>query len=232
MSKIGIIGAGNIGGTLARNLTKLGHEVEVANSRGPESLADFARESGAKAVTVEQAVRGKDLIVVSIPEHAVTALPAGLFRDVPASVPVIDTNNYYPRERDGRIEPIETGKTESRWVADTIGHAVTKVFNNIYSKRLADDGKPAGAPGRIALPVSGDDAAHKAAVIALLDELGFDAVDNGGLDDSWRHQPGTVAYVNNTDIAGLKRQLAEASPERTPKFTGSPTSPGDWQTPR
>jgi len=232
MSKIGIIGAGNIGGTLARNLSKLGHEVDIANSRGPQSLAEFARESGARAVSVEAAVQGKDLIVISIPQKAVADLPAGLFRDVPASVPVIDTNNYYPRERDGRIEPIETGKTESRWVADTVGHAVVKVFNNIYSTRLADDGKPKDTPGRIALPVSGDDPAHKARVIALLDELGFDAVDNGGLDDSWRHQPGTVSYVNNTDVAGLRQQLADASPERTETFRGSAESPGDWQAPR
>ncbi len=232
MSKIGIIGAGHIGGTLARKLVALGHTVEVANSRGPESLAEFARESGAKAVTVEAAVKDKDLIVVSIPERAVAALPSGLFRDVPAAVPVIDTCNYYPRERDGRIEPIETGKTESRWVADTIGHAVIKVFNNIYFQRLDGDGKPKGDPARLALPVSGDDPAQKAKVIALLDELGFDAVDNGGLEASWRHQPGSPGYVKNADVAGVKEQLAAASPERTEKFRGTADSPGDWQAPR
>jgi predicted dinucleotide-binding enzyme len=232
MSKIGIIGAGNIGGTLARHLTQLGHEVEIANSRGPESLAELAKSSGAKAVTVEQAVRGKDLIVLSIPTHAVRDLPKDLFRDVPASVPVIDTNNYYPRERDGRIEPIENGKAESRWTADMIGHGVIKVFNNIYSGRLDADGKPSGTPGRLALPVSGDDPQHKTMVIALLDELGFDAVDNGPLDNSWRHQPGSPGYVNNADIAGVKAQLAAASSQRTPKFTGSAESPGTWQAPR
>jgi len=218
MSNIGIIGAGHIGGTLARRLVALGHTVEVANSRGPDSLAAFAAESGARAVTVEQAVKDKDLIVVSIPEKAIPALPAGLFRDVPASVPVIDTGNYYPRERDGRIEPIEAGKTESRWVADTLGHTVVKVFNNIYFENLAKGGRPKGAPDRVALPVSGDDRAHKAVVIALLDELGFDAVDNGGLDESWRHQPDTPAYSGNRDVAGVKEQLAAASPARTEKF--------------
>ena len=183
-------------------------------------------------MTVEQAVKGKDLIVLSIPTHAVLDLPQNLFRDVPASVPVIDTNNYYPRERDGRIDPIEGGKTESRWTADTIGHSVVKAFNNIYSARLADDGKPKGAPDRIALPVSGDDSTHKATVIALLDALGFDAVDNGPLDESWRHQPGSPGYVNNADIAGVKAQLAAASPERPEKFRGTPDSPGTWQSPR
>lgn len=232
MSNIGIIGAGNIGGTLAGHLVKLGHTVEIANSRGPETLAELAKSSGAKAVTVEDAVRNKDLIVISIPTHAVLTLPAGLFRDVPASVPVIDTNNYYPRERDGRIEQIDNGKAESRWTAETIGHSVVKVFNNIYSKRLADDGKPKGAPERLALPVSGDDPAHKAKVIALLDELGFDAVDNGALDESWRHQPGTPSYVNNADVAEVKAQLAAASPERQEKFRGTAESPGNWQSPR
>jgi len=232
MSNVGIIGAGNIGGTLAAHLVKLGHSVEIANSRGPETLAEFAKTSGAKPVTVEDAVRNKDLIIVSIPTHGVLALPAGLFRDVPANVPVIDTNNYYPKERDGRIEPIDNGKTESRWTAETIGHSVVKVFNNIYSKRLAEDGKPKGSPGRLALPVSGDDPAHKAKVIGLLDELGFDAVDNGSLDDSWRHQPGTPAYVNNSDVAEVEAQLAAASPERQEKFRGTAESPGSWQSPR
>lgn len=232
MSNVGIVGAGNIGGTLARNLVKLGHVVEIANSRGPDSLAEFARSSGARAVDIKDVVKGKDLIIVSIPERNVLALPEGLFRDVPPGVPVIDTNNYYPRERDGRIDAIDNGKTESRWVADTIGHPVVKVFNNIYFQRLAGDGKPKGAEDRLALPVSGDDPAHKAKVVALLDELGFDAVDNGTLDDSWRHQPGTPAYVNNADVAEVKRQLAAASPERQEKFRGTAESPGDWQSPR
>lgn len=221
MSKIGIIGAGHIGGTLARRLVALGHSVEIANSRGPDSLAAFAAESGAKAVTQQQAVADKDLIVVSIPMKAIPTLPAGLFDGVPASVPVIDTGNYYPRERDGRIGPIEDGKTEARWVADNIGHSVVKVFNNIYFENLDKGGRPKGAADRVALPVSGDDAAHKATVIALLDELGFDAVDNGGIDDSWRHQPDTPAYTGNKDIAGVKEQLAAASPVRTEKFSAA-----------
>ena len=220
MSKIGIIGAGHIGGTLARRLVALGHTVEIANSRGPDSLAAFAAESGASAVTQQQAVKDKDLIVVSIPMKAIPTLPAGLFADVPAAVPVIDTGNYYPRERDGRIAPIEDGKTEARWVGDSIGHPVVKVFNNIYFENLAKGGRAKGAADRVALPVSGDDADHKAKVIALLDELGFDAVDNGGVDDSWRHQPETPAYSGNKDIAGVKQQLAAASPVRLEKFRG------------
>src|SRR5260221_14769220 len=107
--KIGIIGAGQIGGTLTRRLTELGHKVFAANSRGPETLSDLAAETGASAVSVPEAVRGVDLIVVTIPQKNIPNLPAGLFADTPDRVVVVDTGNYYPRQRDGRIEAIEAG---------------------------------------------------------------------------------------------------------------------------
>src|SRR5687767_11988149 len=100
--RIGIIGAGQIGGTLARRLTALGHDVSVANSRGPESLAGLASETGAKAVTVQQAARAGDVVIVTIPMKNIPRLPAGLFKDVPDTVVVVDTGNYYPQQRDGR----------------------------------------------------------------------------------------------------------------------------------
>lgn len=220
--KIGIIGAGKIGGTLARRCIALGHQVSLANSRGPASLADIARETGARAVTVEDAVKGQDLIVVTIPEKNVVNLPKGLFAGVPDEVPVVDTGNYYPRERDGRIEPIEGGMTESRWVATEIGHPVIKAFNCINFRPLGDGGKPKGAPDRIALPVAGDDAAAKAKVMALVEALGFDAYDAGGLDDSWRQQPGQPCYVANSTLAQLKQRLADANPLRQARFSGAP----------
>src|SRR5262249_6771339 len=130
--KIGIIGAGQIGGTLTRRLTALGHKVVVANSRGPETLADLAAQTGATAVPVRDAVRGVDLVVVTIPEKRIPSLPTGLFADVDKSVVVVDTGNYYPRQRDGRIDGIEAGMPESRWVEQQLGHPVIKAFNNIY----------------------------------------------------------------------------------------------------
>jgi predicted dinucleotide-binding enzyme len=153
--KIGIIGAGNIGGNLTRRLTALGHEVSVANSRGPETLAPLAQETGATAVSVAEAVRDKDLIVVTIPEKHIPDLPAGLFDEVGADVVVIDTGNYYPQQRDGRIEEIENGMPESRWVERQLGRPVIKAFNNIYARHLLERGQPRGTPGRIALPVAG-----------------------------------------------------------------------------
>jgi predicted dinucleotide-binding enzyme len=224
--KIGIVGAGPIGGALARRLTALGHQVLVANSRGPESLAAFASETGATAVDRGDAVRGVDLIVLTIPLRNVQDLPADLFASVPTPVPVVDTCNYYPRQRDGRIEGIESGLTESRWIEQQIGHPVIKVFNNIYAKHLLERGLPNGAPGRIALPVAGDDAAAKGIVLKLVDELGFDAVDAGGLDESWRQQPGSPVYATDFDAAGARAALAAAHKERAPEWRAALGSPG------
>lgn len=216
--KIGIIGAGNIGGNLTRRLTALGHEVSVANSRGPETLAPLAQETGAKAVPVTEAVRDKDLVIVTIPEKNIPHLPADLFDGVAADVVVIDTGNYYPQQRDGRIDEIEKGTTESRWVEQQLGRPVTKAFNNIYARHLLERGQPAGTPGRIALPVAGDDAKAKAVVLQLVDELGFDGVDAGGLDESWRQQPGTPVYGTDLDADGVRRALSEANRERVPEW--------------
>jgi predicted dinucleotide-binding enzyme len=223
--KIGIIGAGNIGGNLTRRFQALGHEVSVANSRGPETLGALARETGAKAASVEQAARGNDVVIVTIPEKHIPDLPPGLFAGVPESVVVVDTGNYYPQQRDGRIEAIESGLTESRWVQQQLGRPVVKAFNNIYAAHLLDHGEPAGTRRRIALPVAGDDAEAKAKVIALIDELGFDGVDAGSLDESWRQQPGTPVYGTDFDAGGVRRALSEASKERGPEWSAAAESP-------
>jgi predicted dinucleotide-binding enzyme len=219
--RIGIIGTGQIGGTLARRLRALGHEVSIANSRGPETLAALAKETGAKAVTVEQAARAGDVVIIAIPEKNVARLPAKLFDAVPDDVVVVDTGNYYPQQRDGRIDPIESGVAESRWVSNQLGRPVVKLFNSIYARHLLERGKPKGTPGRIALPVAGDDKRAKDIAIRLLDELGFDGVDAGGLDESWRQQPGTPVYGADLDAEGARRALSEAKRERQPGFKAS-----------
>jgi 8-hydroxy-5-deazaflavin:NADPH oxidoreductase len=229
--RIGLIGAGNIGGALAHRLVELGHDVVVANSRGPETLAELEGASGAKAVTVEEAARDRDLVVVTVPESKVPDLPEGLFPDEPDELVVVDTGNYYPRERDGRIAGIEEGLTESRWVEHQLGRPVIKAFNNIYASHLRGSGKPAGTPGRIALPVAGDDERAKRVVMDLVDALGFDPVDAGGIDDSWRQQPGTPVYGTDHDAEGVRRGLAAASPERADEFTATPDSPGSYAEP-
>jgi predicted dinucleotide-binding enzyme len=216
--KIGIIGAGQIGGTLTRRLTALGHEVSVANSRGPETLADLAAETGATAVSVTEAARGGELVVVTIPQKNVPSLPAGLFGGTADGVVVVDTGNYYPQQRDGRIDAIEAGTTESRWVEQQLGRPVVKAFNSIFAQHLLELGRPVGTAGRIALPVAGDDDAAKAVALRLVDELGFDGVDGGGLDESWRQQPGTPVYCTDLDADGVRRALSEACRDRAPEW--------------
>jgi 8-hydroxy-5-deazaflavin:NADPH oxidoreductase len=217
--KIGIIGAGRIGGTLTRRLTALGHDVSVANSRGPETLADLAAETGAHASTLADVAKDKEVVIVTIPEKAVAELPKGLFDAVDERTVVVDTGNYYPR-RDGRIAAIESGTTESRWVSQQLGRPVVKAFNTIYAQHLLERGRPAGERGRIALPIAADNPADTAVVSRLIDELGFDAVDGGGLDDSWRQQPGTPIYAADLDAESARRALAGASSERKPQFRG------------
>jgi 8-hydroxy-5-deazaflavin:NADPH oxidoreductase len=216
--KIGIIGAGNIGATLTRRLTAAGHDVSVANSRGPETLTELAAETGATAVAAADAARDADVVIVTIPEKHIPDLPDGILDGAAEGAAVIDTGNYYPQRRDGKIESIESGMTESAWVAQQLGRPVIKAFNNIYARHLLEHGKPPGSPDRIALPVAGDDEAAKATVMRLVDEIGFDPVDAGGLADSWRQQPGTPVYASDYDANGVRRALAEASPERPADF--------------
>jgi 8-hydroxy-5-deazaflavin:NADPH oxidoreductase len=216
--RIGIIGAGKIGGTLTRRLAALGHEVRVANSRAPETLAELAAETGATPVWAADAAADADLVIVSIPQKNVPDLAPGIVSGAKPGAPVIETNNYYPRQRDGRIDAIEDGTPESVWVAEQLGVPVLKVFNGINWTHLRDKGAPAGTPGRIALPIAGADGPAKQAVSALVDELGFDPVDAGPLEESWRQQPGTPVYGKDYDAEKTRAALADASPERPVDF--------------
>lgn len=211
--RIGVIGAGMIGGTLVRRWASLGHQVTVANSRGPESLAALAAETGARAGTIREAVQHAEVVVVTIPMKAIPDLPKDLFAGVPESVVVIDTNNYYPF-RDVSLPEIDGGEIEAAWVARHLGRPVVKVFNNIGFKSLLERGLPAGAPGRVALPVAADREADRVIVHRLVDELGFDPVSSGTIADSWRQQPGTPAYTQDLTAEKLTAALAAADPSR------------------
>jgi predicted dinucleotide-binding enzyme len=216
--KIGIIGAGNIGGNLTRRFTALGHQVSVANSRGPQTLAELAAETGATAVPVTEAAEGAEVVVVTIPLKAIPDLPEGIFAGAAEGFTVIDTGNYYPQQRDGRIAEIEDGLPESRWTEQHLGHPVVKAFNGTYAQDLLERPRPAGDPERMALPVAGDDEAAKRTVRALIEEMGFDTVDAGGIGDSWRQQPGTPVYGLRAGLAEVTKALTEASPERSADF--------------
>lgn len=215
--KIGIIGAGMIGGTLARRLVSLGHDVVLANSRGPNTIRDLAAEVGATAVTVPEAARHGEIVIVTIPQRAVADLPKDLFAGVPADVVVIDTGNYYP-SRDGSIPAIDEGQPESAWVAERLGRPVIKAFNTIYFTSLLEKGTPKGTTGRIALPVAGDSPDARAKVMQLVDDLGFDPVDAGSIEESWRQQPGTPCYTQDLEATRLTEALAAADRSRVPAY--------------
>ena len=210
--KIGIIGAGHIGGTLVRRLAAAEHDVSVANSRGPESLASLAAETGARATTVQDVVKGKDVVVVTIPLKASAELPKGLFQSADPRTVVVDTGNYYP-QRDGRIEAIESGMASSRWVADQLGRPVVKAFNTIHAKHLAERGLPKGDSTRMAVSIAGEDDAAKAVVFQLIEDLGFDGLDAGSLDESWRQEPGTPVYGAALGAEATRRAITEARRE-------------------
>jgi predicted dinucleotide-binding enzyme len=199
--RIGIIGSGHIGGTLVRLLGRLGHEVSVANTRGPDSLRELAQETGATPATPEEAIDGAELVVVAVPLKAVPDLPS-----LDGKL-VVDANNYYPG-RDGQVAEIDGGMSSSRWLANHhAGATVVKAFNTIQWSHLLSQGRPAGEPGRIAIPLAGDDPAAKTTVGELIDSLGFDPVDAGGLDDSVRQEPGTPVYGADLDADATRAAL-------------------------
>ena len=220
--KIGIIGAGNIGGTLTRRLTALGHEVLVANSRGPETLADLAAETGADAVSVPEAVRGVDLVIVTIPQKNVPDLPAGLFagagrRAWSSSTPATTTRGSATAASTGsrracRRAAGSSSSSAGRWSR----RSTTSLPSTCWSAAGRGHPRAHRPAGR------GRRRRGKAVVLRLLDELGFDGVDAGGLDESWRQQPGTPVYATDFDADGVRRALAAAPPERPPAWRATP----------
>ncbi|MFC3314425.1 NADPH-dependent F420 reductase [Falsigemmobacter intermedius] len=214
--KIGIIGTGNIGGTLARKLRSAGHDIRLANSRGIEGVRAVADEIGAEPVDVRGAVDGVDAVILSIPFPAIAELPEDLFAGLPAGVPVIDTGNYYPGMRDPNIPEIDEGMVESLWVSRQIGRPVIKAFNNILAHSLAELGRPEGASDRLAVAVAGDDPQEKSLACVLVNEVGFDPVDAGELAQSWRQQPSTPAYCCDWNAEEMRHALAAAVPGKAP----------------
>jgi predicted dinucleotide-binding enzyme len=206
--RVGIVGAGRIGEAVASRLVTGGHEVMLANSRGPQTLADLEQSLGqdAHAGTIEQAVGFGEVVVVAIPLRAIDALPTDLMADHI----VIDANNYYP-DRDGEIAQLDTGELgSSELLAQRLpGARVVKAFNTMNFEHLRDAGHPHGAQERLAIPLAGDDASAKQAVSQLIDDMGFDPVDAGTLSDGRRQQPGTPVYGQLLDAEGVRRVLDE-----------------------
>lgn len=215
--KIGIIGTGLIGGNLAGKWVAAGHSVRIANDFDPSALDDLARKTGARAAPVVDVVKDVEVIVTTIPLHAIPSLPSGLFEAVPDDVIIVDTSNYFPA-RDRMVPAIEEGMVESEWVEQQIGRPIIKAFNNQLAYTQTHEGKPAGTPGRFAMSVYGEDADAKKTVLSLIDDLGFDGLDAGPLAESWRQQPGTPAYCTELTASELEGALARAVKERSPRL--------------
>lgn len=213
--KIGILGTGHIGKTLVTKLSAAGHDVKVANSRGPDTIEGNILVHGAHAVTSAEAVAGVDVVILSTPLGAIPKI-APLFTDVPADTVVIDTSNYYPR-RDGEIAEIEAGQTESEWVAEQLGRPIAKAWNAITSDSFAQKGSPAGTAGRIAIPVAADGDRERDVAMTLVDETGLDAVYSGPLSESWRQQPGSPSYCTDLTREEIPDALAATDRARLPK---------------
>ena len=207
--KIGIIGAGEIGGTLVRQYSRAGHRVKITNASGTEKLKGLALETGASAVKLADAIVDVDVIVISIPLIGILKFPQGLLRNVAVNTAIIDTCNYYPI-RDGRIKDIENGMPESIWVSDQLQRPVIKAYNSILYRSLQQSGLPRSTVNRLALPIAGDDEKSKEVVSILINDSGFDSLDYGSLEDSWRQQPGSPVYCTDLTLAQLKKSIAKA----------------------
>jgi 8-hydroxy-5-deazaflavin:NADPH oxidoreductase len=220
--KVGIVGAGKIGGTLVRKLRASGHGVRVANARGPESLSGLAAETGATAVTAAEVAAGVDVLIVSAPFQQLTALKP-LITEVASDVTVADTSNYLPvsgqPEQYGAspVETIDAGQPEAAWLQEQWGRPVIRAWNAQFAYTLADMGKAHGEPGRLALPVAGDSAEGKQLVMRLVEDTGFDAVDAGTIAESWRQQMGTPAWCTELTAGQLREALGLAHREAAPK---------------
>jgi predicted dinucleotide-binding enzyme len=209
MTRVGIIGAGHIGSTLARGLVDRGYEVVIANSRGPETLAGLVSELGprATAATAADAAAAADWAIVTVPLTALEQVPV----EPLAGKTVVDTNNYY-FERDGHIAALDENRiTTSEMLQQHLpASTVVKGFNHIRSDEILTDGTPAGTPNRRALATASDSSEAVEFITALYDEFGFDTVNIGPLSESWRVERDRPAYVVRQNADELRANLARA----------------------
>lgn len=210
--RFGIIGAGTIGSIISKKLVENGHDVKIADARGIERLE--GKELAGVPVSVEDAIKNIEVLIISLP---IKALPSirNIINQVGEEVIIVDTSNYYPY-RDGKIEEIENGMVESVWVSYQLGRPIIKAFNNLLAHTLENEGTPEGTSGRIAITIAGNDLSQKQVIMDAANELGFDTVDSGSLSDSWRQQPGTLAYCTELTKDELTKALKKANKEKAP----------------
>jgi 8-hydroxy-5-deazaflavin:NADPH oxidoreductase len=209
MTTIGFIGSGHVGQSLAKAAVARGYEVVLSNSQGPDSLTELVKELGprASAATVADAATEADFVVVAIPITTIDQVPV---KPLEGKV-VLTTINYFP-ERLGHIAEIDNGTTTAPGLlqAHLPKSHVVRAFSMIDAGDMSEDGHPEGDPKRRALALAGDDPDAKQLVAGLYNELGFDALDIGGLDESWRVDAGQKAFVTHQNLAQLRDNVAKA----------------------
>ena len=207
--KIGIIGSGNIGGTAAKLFVKVGHEVAISNSRGPESLKSFVSSVGPNIVanTVEDAIKFSEVILLAIPWRKRQEL-LSVSKLLDGKI-VIDAMNPYSEN----FEVIDLGNsTSSEEVLKQIPNSrLVKAFNTIYYEHLRTKGNPnAPIEDRFTIFVAGDDPNAKATVSKLIEDIGFAPVDTGSLREGGRkQQPGSLIYNNPMTVDVAHTRLSE-----------------------
>ncbi|MEM5008874.1 NAD(P)-binding domain-containing protein [Priestia megaterium] len=210
--RFGIIGAGSIGSIISKKLVKNGHDIKIADARGMEHLE--GKDIAGTPVPVENAIKDIEVLIISLPTKAIPSI-RNIINQVGEEVIIVDTSNYYPF-RDDKIEEIENGMVESVWVSNQLGRPVIKAFNNLLAYTLENEGTCEDSSGRIAMAVAGNDPEQKQVVMDIVHELGFDTVDSGSLNDSWRQQPGTPAYCTELTKEELTKALRKANKEKAP----------------
>jgi predicted dinucleotide-binding enzyme len=209
MTTIGIIGSGHVGSNLAQAAIAHGYDVVLSNSQGPDSLDGLVKELGPQATsaTPSEAAADADFAIVAIPVATIDQVPV----EPLAGKVVIATINYFP-QRLGRIPEIDNGTTTAPGLlqAHLPTSKVVRAFSMINAAEMSGDGHPAGDPRRRALALAGDDPGAKHLVASLYNEFGFDALDIGGLDESWRLDAGQPAFVTRQNLAELKANVARA----------------------
>lgn len=217
--KIGIIGIGAIGGTIARKLANAGHDVKVANSRGKDAVKEFADEIGGQPSDLNEISEDIDVLVLSVPYGAIDSIPKTVFSNLSSDTIVVDTGNYYPEMRDNAIEGLGNGEVESLWLSEYIGRPVIKAFNTLLAYSLAELGMEKGEDGRLAMQVAGDDMQEKKIVMDLVDQCGFDPYDAGTLAESWKMQPTAAGYCCDYTVDELKsiKEQSTQTPESVAK---------------
>jgi predicted dinucleotide-binding enzyme len=213
--KIGIIGAGSIGSTIARRLSRCGHDVAIANSRGPETISDAALSTGARAVTAAEAAQGVDVLIISVPMNRNGDI-ADHVRSAPKDAVVIDTSNYYPA-RDGVVQAFLDGVPESVWLSELFERPIAKAWNAITSQSFNAKATEPGDPVRVAIPVAADSDEDRRVAMRLVEDTGFDAVDAGVLTESWRQQPGAPVYCTDRTRHEMQGWLSAAVKNRVPQ---------------